>query len=116
MHGEPSLKEIQEEYHGTFQGYIIGLILSLILTSASFLLVITKILTGRMLIFIIVGLALAQAVIQLLFFLHIGQETKTRWEIAAFGFMVLILMIIAFGSLWIMYNLNDRMMSDMVGM
>ena len=64
------------------------------------------------LIYAIIVLALAQALVQLLFFLHVGQEAKPRWETRAFCFMVLILLIIVIGSLWVMHDLNDRMMSD----
>lgn len=113
MHEELSLKEVKKEWHGTYKSYVIGFIASLLLTSLSFLLVITKAITGPALIFIIVSLALIQAVMQLLYFLHLGQEEETHWEAVTFYFMVVILVIVAFGSLWIMYNLNDRMMSDM---
>lgn len=112
MH-ELSLNEIKKEWHGSLKAYIIGFIASLVLTSISFLLVITKYLTGRHLAFTIVGLALTQAVFQLLFFLHVGQEPKPKWETLTFCFMFLILMIIAAGTLWIMFDLNVRVMSDM---
>ena len=61
----------------------------------------------------LVSLAFVQAIAQLLFFLHVGQEAHPRWETLIFCFMVLVLLIIAIGSLWIMHDLNDRVMSDM---
>lgn len=112
MH-EDSLKSIQKEWHGSLQGYILGFILSLLLTSCSFLLVINKTLPRNFLIMAVVSLAFIQAIVQLLFFLHIGQEEKPRWESRAFYFMLAVLLIISFGSLWIMFDLDDRMMSDM---
>ena len=115
MH-EDSLKEIQKEWHGSLKAYLIGFILSLLLTSCSFLLVINKVLTGTSLIVAIVSLALIQALVQLLFFLHIGQEEKPKWESMAFYFMLIVLFIICFGSLWIMFDLDDRMMSNMPAM
>jgi cytochrome o ubiquinol oxidase operon protein cyoD len=113
MQHDLSLKEIQKEWHGTYKAYAIGFIASLLLTSASFLLVLTEALTGRSLVFTIVALAMVQAIFQLLFFLHVGQEAKPRWETVIFGFMLLLLLIIAVGSLWVMNDLNDRVMMDM---
>ena len=42
-----------------------------------------------------------------------GQEAKPRWETLIFCFMVLILLIIVIGSLWIMNDLNERVMPEM---
>lgn len=113
MTTELSLKEIQKEWHGTPRAYLIGFISSFVLTAASFTLVMLGLLTGTALIYAIVGLALVQAIVQLLFFLHVGQEAPPRWETLVFAFMVLVLLIIAIGSLWIMNDLNDRVMSGM---
>ena len=105
-----SLAEVQKEWHGTLKSYLIGFAASLLLTMASFFLVITKYLSGRSLIYAVICLAIAQAACQLRFFLHLGQEAKPRWETLIFYFMLLILLIIVIGSLWIMYDLNERMM------
>lgn len=105
-----SLKEIQKEWHGTLKSYLVGFVVCVLLTAASFFLVITRILSGSALMYAIIGLALVQAIIQLLFFLHVGQEAKPRWETVVFYFMLLILLIIVLGSLWIMADLNERMM------
>lgn len=108
-----TLKEIKKEWHGTLKAYIIGFTASLLLTVISFLLVATRLLSDQHLIYVIVFLALAQAVIQLIFFLHLGQEAKPRWETVVFCFMVVVLLIIAIGSLWIMHDLNERVMAGM---
>ena len=114
MHDDLSLKEIKKEWHGTLKAYVIGFVASLLLTAASFSYCHTQGCSqDTALIYTIVGLALVQAIVQLLFFLHVGQEAKPRWETVVFYFMVLVLLIIAIGSLWIMYDLNDRVMSDM---
>lgn len=108
-----SLREIQKEWHGTFQSYAIGFVSSLLLTATSFFLVSTKLFSEQILVYLLVGLAIIQAIFQLLFFLHLGKEDKPRWESLVFYFMVMVLLIIVLGSLWIMYNLNDRLMSGM---
>jgi len=113
MSEELSLKEIQKEWHGTIQAYVVGFTASVLLTAISFALVITRILSGWYLVHTLVALALVQAFVQLRFFLHVGQEAKPKWESLVFYFMVMVLLIIAGGSLWIMSDLNDRVMSNM---
>jgi cytochrome o ubiquinol oxidase operon protein cyoD len=54
-------------------------------------------------------LAVAQLIVQLVFFLHLGRESKPRWNLNALLFAVLVVVIIVFGSLWIMHNLNYHM-------
>lgn len=115
MNHELSLKECQKEWHGTFRSYVIGFVGSILLTIISFFLVATQFLSGPNLIYTIASLALLQAIIQLIFFLHIGQEAKPRWESVVFIFMFIILLIIVIGSLWVMQDLNERMMPPMVG-
>lgn len=107
---EPNLKQVQHEWHGTYNAYAIGFAGSLLLTCISFFLVYMQILAPTTLIYVIVALALVQAYVQLRFFLHVGQEPPPRWETVVFYFMVMILLIIAVGSLWIMYDLNERVM------
>ncbi len=116
MSHELSLKEIKKEWHGTLKSYVIGFITSILLTAASFYIVIAKVFTGSVLVLTITMLALAQAIFQLRYFLHLGQEAKPRWESVVFYFMIMVLLIIAIGSLWIMHDLNDRVMSDMTNM
>lgn len=113
MNHEPSLSQIQKEWHGTANAYLIGFTASLLLTSLSFLLVAKEILSGHILAYTLIGLGILQAAIQLRFFLHLGQEARPRWETLIFYFMLLLLMIVAFGTLWIMSDLNDRMMMKM---
>ncbi|MBI2743274.1 MAG: cytochrome o ubiquinol oxidase subunit IV [Chlamydiales bacterium] len=98
---------------GTVKTYIWGFLLSVILTLAAFFAVDQKLLTGPSLIYTIVGLGLVQTVIQLVLFLHLGEESKPRWNMLAFFFMLTVLVVIVFGSLWIMYHLNYRMMPMM---
>jgi len=110
MTHELSLREIKKEWHGSLRAYLIGFFCALLLTAASFSLVIWDLLSKRLLVGALIGLAIVQAVVQLLFFLHVGQEAKPRWETLVFYFMVLVLLIVALGTLWIMFDLNERLM------
>lgn len=110
---EHNAHEIAEKHHehGTVKSYIIGFALSLILTLAAYFIVERHWLSSWMLELTISFIALAQAVCQLLFFLHLGNEPKPRWNTLAFFFMFLVIVIIVAGSLWIMHNLDDRTMN-----
>ena len=110
MSSEINLSEEQKLWHGSFKSYVIGFTASLVLTTVSFLLVATGVISGHHLAYTIAGLALIQAVVQLKYFLHVGQEGKPHWETCVFFFMLLILAIIVTGSLWIMYDLDQRTM------
>lgn len=63
---------------------------------------------------ILAGLAVIQLIVQLVFFFHLGREPKPRLNTVSFLFMLMVVGIIAFGSLWIMYNLNYNMSSHEV--
>jgi len=113
MHDEMSLKEIQKEWHGSYRAYAIGFIGSLLFTLLSFFLVLSQTLIGAPLVYTLSGLSLTQAILQFVFFLHVGQEPKPKWETVLFAFMILVLLIIVLGTLWIMHDLNDRVMVGM---
>lgn len=60
--------------------------------------------------YVIVGLALAQILVQLVYFLHMNSSSEGGWNLIAFVFTVLIIAILVVGSLWIMFHLNTNMM------
>ncbi len=113
MNDELSLEEVKKEYHGTFKSYMTGFFGSLILTLVAFDLVYMKALDTPYITIVLVALALVQAVVQLLYFIKLGSEAKPRWETLMFYFMVLVLLVIAIGSLWVMFDLDNRLMKDM---
>ena len=95
--------------HSSLSAYIVGFGLSILLTVSAFITVTDHLLHGWHLIAVIIALAIAQVCIQLIFFLHLGRERKPRWKMMVFLFMLLVLGILVFGSLWIMQNLNYNM-------
>ncbi len=109
------MSQQSETGHGSFQSYTVGFISSLILTGIAYLMVANHLASGWAVIFAIILLAIVQLLVQLLFFLHLGHESKPRWNLAVFLFMLIVLVILVFGSLWIMNNLNyhhDHMSPD----
>ena len=93
----------------SLKSYVTGFVWSIGLTLVAYDLVTQNHFSHTALIATIVALALLQAVIQLLYFLHLGTETKPRWKLVVFLFMLMVVVILVFGSLWIMNNLNYRM-------
>jgi cytochrome o ubiquinol oxidase operon protein cyoD len=89
--------------------YIIGFVLSVLLTITAYISVANHVLAGWAAIAVIVGLAVTQLLVQLLFFLHLGRESKPRYQFVIFLFMLLVLGILVIGSLWIMHNLDYHM-------
>ena len=84
MHTDLSLKEIQKEWHGTFK-VLCDWIYPFPFTDSCFIFsCCRRISQDTHLIYTIIGLALIQAIVQLIFFLHVGQEAKPRWELIIF--------------------------------
>jgi len=95
--------------HGTVSSYATGFILSVLFTITPFMVVINHVMTGWMLTFTLIGFAISQLLVQLIFFLHLGRESKPRWNILVFLFAALVVLIVVVGSLWIMNNLDYHM-------
>lgn len=101
--------------HGSLKSYIVGFILSLVLTLASFIMIQIHItsyhetIPHEVLIPVIMILAVTQLIVQLQFFLHLSQESRPRWNLIFFVSTVGVVLLVMIGSLWIMSNLNYRM-------
>jgi cytochrome o ubiquinol oxidase operon protein cyoD len=113
MSEERSLKEIQKEWPQTLKLYLSGFVICLVLTALSFSFAAFKIFRTDILIISLIILAIVQAAVQLGFFMHFGKESKPRWMMLVFGFMVTILLIVVLLTLWIISDLNNRVMIDM---
>ncbi len=95
-----------EEAHGSVFSYTVGFAFSIILTLVAYITAVKGSLSGWGLIYLLAGLAVIQLVVQLVFFLHLGRESKPRWNLTVFAFALMVVIILVFGSLWIMKNLN----------
>ncbi|TAH32119.1 cytochrome o ubiquinol oxidase subunit IV [Candidatus Saccharibacteria bacterium] len=93
--------------------YSIGFAGSILLTLAAYLLVTQAALSGGILLAAITILAIIQFFVQMFYFLHLGEEARPRWRTLSFVAMAGVLLLIVFGSIWIMNNLNYHMMSPM---
>jgi len=96
---------------GSFKSYTIGFIFSIVLTAIAFLAVVRGGGLPRWaILFGISGAAIVQILVHLHYFLHFDTSSAARWNVLALLFTLLIMIIFVGGSLWIMSNLNYRMM------
>lgn len=91
--------------------YIFGFVLSLTLTVAAFAMVAAHVSSGHEFISHEVAaaalsiLAVVQLIVQLMLFLHVGEEEKPRFNLMALSFALVTVVILVGGTLWIMQNL-----------
>ena len=92
------------------QVYLLGLLLAVGLTVASFWLAGSGLVWGPGIPAALLALAVAQIGVHLVFFLHItsGPENTNNTLALAFGVMIVLLVVV--GSVWIMAHLNHNMM------
>ena len=95
---------------GTFRSYTTGFILSIVLTAIPFALVMQGMLSHEAMLVAIFSAAIVQILVHLYYFLHMDASSKARWNVLAMLFALLIMLLIVGGTIWIMYNLNYRLM------
>ena len=105
---EPQAGAPQADPH---QPYIAGFVFALILTGIPFGLVVAELLSPFTTLVVIAILAVVQVGVHLRFFLHIDLEETPRDNLLALAFAALLIFIMVGGTLWIMLDLNARMMS-----
>jgi cytochrome o ubiquinol oxidase subunit IV len=96
--------------HGSLRSYVVGLVLSLLLTLASFGAVMADVMPRDVGLAVIVVLCVAQLIVQLVWFLHIGTARDQRSNTVIFlctGFLIAVIVGL---SLWVMHNANENMM------
>ena len=95
--------------HGSSKQYTIGFVLSIILTLIPFGMVMAG-MTGTAVIATIAITAIAQVMVQLIYFLHLNGSAEQRWDTIAFIYTILVIAILFIGSIWIMNYLHSNMM------
>ena len=95
--------------HGSTGSYVVGFLLSLVFTIIPYYLVTEKVVTGSTLLAIILGFAVLQMVVQVVFFLHLGRGPKPSWNLYFFIGTVGTILFVVVASLWIMHHLHYNM-------
>ena len=96
--------------HGSIKEYVRGLVFSIILTIVPFAMVMAGVGSTQFIIGVIMVFAVAQILVQLVFFLHMNTLSEQMWNTSSAVFVVVIVAIILIGSLWIMDHLNHNML------
>lgn len=97
--------------HGTMGSYMIGFGLSVILTAIPFWLVMTGVLgSAQTTALVIMGFAVVQIVVHMIYFLHMNTRSEGGWTMLALIFTLVLVVITLSGSMWVMYHLNTNMM------
>jgi cytochrome o ubiquinol oxidase operon protein cyoD len=102
------------ESHASVKSYMIGFVLAIILTAIPFGLVMDQthgLRAGTILAAILV-FAVVQVFVHVIYFLHMDRSAEQRWNVVAFAFTVMILVIVVSGSVWIMHNATSNMAHD----
>ena len=109
MKGDAMTDEHVETYAQDFKSYCIAGLLALMLTALAFALVIFEILPHLERLIALAILAVAQIVVHFRYFLHISWHSH-RDDLQLVLFTSLILLLMVGGTIWILFNLHERMM------
>ncbi len=100
-----------KEGHGTFKSYMIGFLLSVVLTLIPFWIVLGDVMDSTAwAVAAIFVLGATQMVVHIRYFLHVSLKVEEGWQVMSLGLAVLLLVIVMAGSIWVMFNLDENMM------
>ncbi|MUT67901.1 cytochrome o ubiquinol oxidase subunit IV [Paenibacillus sp. NEAU-GSW1] len=93
------------ESHGSMKSYVIGFLLSIVLTILPLVVVMNDMMSRTATVVFILIMAALQFIVQLFFFMHIREDKKPHYNVISLIFGLVILVTIVGGSIWIMaYN------------
>lgn len=96
--------------HGSIKEYSLGLLLSVVLTVIPFAIVMSGIASVPVSIGIIIVCAIAQLLVQAVFFLHMNTSSEQSWNLLTGLYSVLLVVILILGSMWIFSHLHHNML------
>ena len=96
---------------GSYRSYLIGFVLSVLLTAVPFWIVLGDVyINVSLALTIIFGFGATQIMVQVYYFLHVTVQAEAGWQAMAMVFTAILLVIILAGSIWVMTHLQDNMM------
>jgi len=99
------------EHAGSLKDYVTGFVLAVLLTAIPFWLVMGRVFShSGTTAAIIIGLAVVQIVIHMVYFLHMNTRAEGGWSLLALLFTTMLVVIALSGSIWVMYHLDHNMM------
>ena len=96
--------------HGSVKEYVVGLLLSIVLTVIPFGLAMTGVLPTGPTIAIVLVCGVAQMLVQLIFFLHMNGKSEQLWNTASAILVFILVAILVVGSIWVIQHLNHNML------
>jgi cytochrome o ubiquinol oxidase subunit IV len=110
-HGHDPAHDEQHGVHATLGGYVVGFLLSVILTAIPFWVVMTQAIeSSGFTIVVILAFASVQIVVHMVYFLHMTPKAEGGWSLMALAFTIILVVITLSGSLWVMFHLKSNMM------
>ena len=106
----PGDEQGADEVGRSLRGYLIGFVLAAGLTVVSFYITRSTLVWTPSIPIALSVLAVAQMGVHLVFFLHMTSGPDNINNLMALAFGLLIVLLLVFGSLWIMSHLNHQMM------
>ncbi|MDR7317230.1 cytochrome o ubiquinol oxidase subunit IV [Brevibacillus nitrificans] len=88
--------------HGSLKSYVIGFILSIVLTIIPLVMVMNNMLDKTTTVIWILVMAVLQFIVQLFFFMHVREGEKPRYNVQTLVLGLVIVFTIIAGSIWIM--------------
>ena len=112
QHGDiaPGDEETTDELARGVRGYLVGLVLAAGLTVVSFYITRSTLVWTPSIPIALSVLAVAQMGVHLVFFLHMTSGPDNVNNLMALAFGLLIVMLLVFGSIWIMTHLSHNTM------
>jgi len=102
-------------HEGSLRSYLTGFVLAAILTIIPFWLVMNEVIDSRAAtIAIVLILAVAQIVVHIVYFLHLDTRSEGGWNMLAFIFSTVLVVIVLGASIWVLYHENMNMMPGMM--
>jgi len=96
--------------HGSRKDYTLGFVFAAVLTAIPFWLVMSHALPPGPTAVAVMGLAIVQVVVHMIYFLHMNSRSEGGWNMLALLFTALLVGIVLSGSLWVMHHLDTNMM------
>ena len=116
-HGDDHHHHEDEAPHGSLYDYVVGFVLSVILTAIPFWLVMAKVIDDKtVLSLILLGIGAVQIVVHMVYFLHMTPKAEGGWNMMALLFTLVLVVITMAGSMWVMFHLHSNMMPMPVNM
>ncbi len=96
--------------HGSVKEYVTGLILSLLLTFIPFGLVLYGGMSSGAIMAIIIVCAIAQLLVQGIFFLHMNGSSSQMWNTTSAIYTIFTVLFFVIGTIWIFSHANHNML------